>query len=289
MKLEKYSFGIGDRFGREGQAQLQAIIKAKADGVDIVPLTIPTQFHDKVLTDRVMNQIEEQSYGRSVYWINKMEENENAQSSRMEMTQIVTKANGNENVSKLTSYSIDKGDKGLMVYVTPARIKGMKILMLNDGDDIWFYSPRTARIRKIASGQKSQSVNNSDFSYEDMSTKDRREDYNCKLAGEEKRRNAQCYKIEMIPKKQDGSYSKIVGWVDKEKFVMVEAHMFDEDGELWKKLLINDIEKVGKYWTMKSIEMQNIMKGSKTVMKMDKIEYDIKLDPTMFSERYLRK
>ncbi len=221
--------------------------------------------------------------------LDKMEENENAQTSRMEMTQIVTKANGQENLSKLISYAMDKGDKGLMEYVSPARIKGMKILMLNDGDDIWFYSPRTARIRKIASGQKSQSVNNSDFSYEDMSTKDRREDYECKLAGEEKLNDVVCYKVNMKPKKSDGSYSRIVAWVDKAKFVMIEAHMFDEDGELWKKLVLHNVEKIGKYWTMKSIEMKNIMKGSKTVMKMDKVEYDIKMDANMFSERYLRK
>jgi len=38
MKLEKLSFGIGDRFGRQGKAQLQAIIKAKDIGLDIVPV-----------------------------------------------------------------------------------------------------------------------------------------------------------------------------------------------------------------------------------------------------------
>lgn len=38
MQLEKYSFGVGDRFGHQGKAQLQAIIAAKADGVDIVPV-----------------------------------------------------------------------------------------------------------------------------------------------------------------------------------------------------------------------------------------------------------
>ncbi len=38
MKLEKYSFGIGDRFAHQGEAQLKAIIKAKEVGVDIVPV-----------------------------------------------------------------------------------------------------------------------------------------------------------------------------------------------------------------------------------------------------------
>lgn len=36
--LEKYSFGLGDRFGCQGKAQLQAIINAKKDGVNIVPV-----------------------------------------------------------------------------------------------------------------------------------------------------------------------------------------------------------------------------------------------------------
>ena len=38
MKLEKYSFGIGDRFGQQGSAQLAAIIKAKEHGLNITPV-----------------------------------------------------------------------------------------------------------------------------------------------------------------------------------------------------------------------------------------------------------
>ena len=38
MKLEKYSLGIGDRFGQQGIAQLEALIKAKKDGIEFVPV-----------------------------------------------------------------------------------------------------------------------------------------------------------------------------------------------------------------------------------------------------------
>jgi tagaturonate epimerase len=39
MKLEKYSFGIGDRFSHQGEAQLSAIMKAKSElGIDISPV-----------------------------------------------------------------------------------------------------------------------------------------------------------------------------------------------------------------------------------------------------------
>jgi hypothetical protein len=38
MKLEKYSFGIGDRFGQQGKAQLSALIEARSLGHLIVPV-----------------------------------------------------------------------------------------------------------------------------------------------------------------------------------------------------------------------------------------------------------
>jgi outer membrane lipoprotein-sorting protein len=176
-----------------------------------------------------------------------------------------------------------------MEYVSPARIKGMKMLMLNDGDDIWVYFPRTARVRKIASHQKKQSVNNSDFSYEDLSMRDNRKDYHCTLAGEETKDGAACYNIVMKAKDPEKTYQRIVMWVDKESFVSVAAEYFGEDGQLWKQLAVDDVTRIGDYWTAGTIEMKDVQKGSRTVMKMDKIEYDIQLDESMFSERYLKK
>jgi hypothetical protein len=38
MQLGKYSFGVGDRFNHQGQAQLKALIKANKKGVDVTPV-----------------------------------------------------------------------------------------------------------------------------------------------------------------------------------------------------------------------------------------------------------
>lgn len=38
MLLEKYSFGVGDRFGHQGKAQLQGIMQAQSHGIHIVPV-----------------------------------------------------------------------------------------------------------------------------------------------------------------------------------------------------------------------------------------------------------
>lgn len=38
MELSKYSFGVGDRFSHQGEAQLRAIVKANQAGVDVSPV-----------------------------------------------------------------------------------------------------------------------------------------------------------------------------------------------------------------------------------------------------------
>jgi hypothetical protein len=38
MRIEKFSMGIGDRFARQGRAQLQAFVKARQAGIDVVPV-----------------------------------------------------------------------------------------------------------------------------------------------------------------------------------------------------------------------------------------------------------
>ena len=38
MQIEKYSFGTGDRFGKEGLAQLQAIQEINRLGIPVVPV-----------------------------------------------------------------------------------------------------------------------------------------------------------------------------------------------------------------------------------------------------------
>jgi hypothetical protein len=37
-EIEKYTFGVGDRFAQQGKAQLQAIVQAEKLGVKVVPV-----------------------------------------------------------------------------------------------------------------------------------------------------------------------------------------------------------------------------------------------------------
>ncbi|MBN2790543.1 MAG: outer membrane lipoprotein-sorting protein [Candidatus Delongbacteria bacterium] len=221
--------------------------------------------------------------------LDKSEANDNFKTSKSINLEISYKSDGSKTESEMIAYSMNGNEKSLMEYVKPKRIQGMKVLMLNDGDDIWFYSNRTNRVRKIASHQKKQSANGSDFSYEDMSMSDNRKDYDYKLLGEEKVDDKDCYKLEFKAKDNDNTYSKFYIWIDKNNFLAVAGEFYDEDGVLWKRLSIRDIKKEGKYWSAGEVEMKNLLKDSKTIFKTIKIEYDIELDEDMFTERKLKR
>ena len=221
--------------------------------------------------------------------LDSVEHNQNPQTTQMEMVQRVHHSDGSISESKLMTYSIDKGEKGISIYSEPARINGMKILTLNDGDDIWFYSPRTGRTRKIASHQKNQSVNGSDFSYEDLSTKDQRKEYNSTIIGSTEIDGVQCVTLQLTLKEGvDKSYKKIIMNIDTTRWLPLKSEFYDEEG-LWKILTLKDIVKVGLYWTAQTIIMKNVLKDSYTEMIAKNIQFNSEIDPSMFTQRYLSR
>lgn len=221
--------------------------------------------------------------------LDKSEANDDFKTMVSVNTEEVHRADGTVRTSIMKAYAKNGNDKMLMEYIEPKRIQGMKVLMLNDGDDIWFYSNRTNRVRKIASHQKNQSANNSDFSYDDMSMSDNRKDYDYSLIGEEVKDGKECYKIEFKAKESDQSYSRFFMWIDRSNFLATAAEFYDESDNLWKSLTVRDIKKVQGYWTAGEVEMKDILKDSRTVIRTDEIEYDTDLPDGMFSERGLSR
>jgi outer membrane lipoprotein-sorting protein len=217
--------------------------------------------------------------------LDKSEENDNFKTMTSVNTEEVYTPGGELRTSVMKVYAKNGNEKMLMEYIEPKRIQGMKVLMLNSGDDIWFYSNRTNRVRKIASHQKNQSANNSDFSYDDLSLSDNRKDYHYSLAGEEVKNGQKCYKIEFKAKNKNQSYEKFYLWIDSSNFLAVHAEFYDRSGALWKQLEARDIKKVQGYWTSGEVEMKNVQKDSRTVIRTKEIKFDTELSDDMFTER----
>lgn len=217
--------------------------------------------------------------------------NQDTVQAKVKMT-IVT-SSGNERVFIYDSYSKNKGEKNLLRYIEPKRAKGQAILMLNYADDIWMYFPRTKRIRKLASHSKSQKMEGSDFSYEDTGASDTFiTDFSSKKLGSEKKEGYDCYKIEMIRKEgSEAGYSRLIMWIIKDNLFPVVIDYYDNDNpELRLKTLIQyDIREVEGIPTAMKIVMYNKQESSQTNIEIIEIQYNVKLDDSLFTERNLKR
>ena len=149
--------------------------------------------------------------------IKKVNELFNPQTSWGKSKMTIMTTSGSKRTFVLESWSKDKGEKTLVRYLEPARVKGQATLMLNHADDIWMYFPRTQRVRKLATHAKKQKMQGSDFSYEDMGSGDAFiNDFSPKRLEDEKMAGHDCYKLELTRKTgRDISYSRLIMWVIK--------------------------------------------------------------------------
>lgn len=201
---------------------------------------------------------------------------------------IVT-TSGKEREFTYESFSADKGEKNVIKYTAPVRVKGQATLMLNNADDIWAYYPRTDRIRKLATHAKKQKMQGSDFTYEDMGSGNSFvTDFDTERLDDEKTEGYSCYKIVLRQNKEGSSnYAKIVMRVIKDNFVPVVIDYYDEDDpEICKKRLTqSDIKNIGSIPTPMKMVMHNNLDDTDTKLEIIKCKYNIHIDKSRFTQR----
>ena len=210
------------------------------------------------------------------------------ESTKMDLMQVVINPSGEKRSFRMMSWSQNGNEKGLTEYVYPSQVTGMKILTLNEGDDIWTYFPRTNRTRKIASSARNRRVQGSDFTYDDMASGKMAKQWKGKVAGSEKIKGKDCYRLEVKPTASGPkSYSKAVVWVGKSEYTVARVEYYDLDGDRSKRLNISDYRKISGVLVPMKYTMTNLLDGGKTVMKAENVKVNVKLEKGLFSEANL--
>lgn len=209
----------------------------------------------------------------------------------MELT--ITTSTGQKRTFLYESFSKNKGEKNLLRYLEPSRVKGQAILMMNNADDIWVYFPRTKRVRKLATHAKKQKMEGSDFSYEDFGSGDSFiEDFIQKRLNDVKIEGDECYQVELTAKAGiESSYSRMLIAVRKSDFSMLKIDYYDEKdpGLQIKQLIIQEIKVIQGIPTATMMVMKSLDDNTETVMVIKSVDYNVDLPDDMFTERGLRK
>ena len=213
--------------------------------------------------------------------------NQESAYAKMKLTIITT--SGNKREFEYESYSADKNEKNVIIYTSPARVKGQAMLLLNNADDIWSYYPRTDRVRKLATHAKKQKMQGSDFTYEDMGSGDIFvTDFTAKRLDDEKMEGYDCYKVGLKKNESNNSnYARLIMWVIKENFVPIVIDYYDEDEPTVcsKRLMQKDIKDIEGIPTPMNLTMHNNLDDSDTKLEILECKYNIEIDKSRFTER----
>lgn len=214
--------------------------------------------------------------------------------SEMELTLI--KKNGDKRERKVVSWSIDEGKdkKTLMFFTYPGDVNGTGFLTwdyddMSKDDDKWLYLPAMKKTRRISgSSSKTDYFMGTDFTYNDMGSRNIDEDTHT-LLREEDRDGQKCWVIESIPVDKREIYSRKVTWIRQDCCVPVYVEFYDKLDKLHRYLTISEISQVQGYWTKQHMEMKNVQTGHSTIIVLNNPQYDLKVDKSMFTVAKLEK
>ncbi|HSV32398.1 MAG TPA: outer membrane lipoprotein-sorting protein [Atribacteraceae bacterium] len=212
------------------------------------------------------------------------------ETSRSTGSLIVVDARGNEEKREMIMFSQEEGDdttSSIFRFLSPASVRDITLLSLNDGDQIYLFMPAFRRVRRIAGAGRQETFAGTDFTYEDVGGMAfQREDFNYTLIGEDE----QNYYLALIPLDEESEYSKQVMTVDREKFYLRKMEFYDLEGALWRVLEIHEIE-VRDDGTnrFKKLSLTDVKENTKTLMNMGEVEENITLPAGFFSVRTIQR
>ncbi len=222
--------------------------------------------------------------------LKKTDDVEGFKSNFSEAQQIITTSSGQKRTLVMRGWSINNGEKQLSEYLSPADIKGQKILMTGDGDNIWMFNPETRRTRKLGSHMRKKKVMGSDFTYEDHAGGKLIEKYTGNVLREEEEGGARCHVVELKPTPKGPSYDKIIAWIGKEDFVSRRVDFYqDEAEEPFKRLILEDIRKVGKKIAAHKMTMTNLEDMTETINIITRIQFGADIPDSIFESRNLER
>lgn len=196
----------------------------------------------------------------------------------------------NRTITKqFTSYS-NGNTKSFIQFLSPPRDKDTKILKIDKVVKIYY--PSAERIMRLSGHMLRQSMMGSDFSYEDMTERATklREEYSAEVKGEETLMDRPCYLLVLTSKIPKQTYFIRKVWVDKERFIGLKEELYAKSGKLLKIMSVEKVEIYkDRFYPTQILLEDKLRKNSQTRMTLTKIQFDIDIPETTFSERRLMK
>ena len=180
--------------------------------------------------------------------------------------------------------------KAVLRFVAPPEVKGVALLIVNHPDrasDQWMWTPALQRERRIALQDRSTRFFGTDFSFEDLEERDVNQ-YRYRLIAEEAIDGAPCWRIESTPsEKKISQYVKSEVWIRKDTYALAQVESYIKTGVVRRLKYSNFVQQQG-IWTGRRLEMTDLRRNSRTILTLEKLEYNVPLKDEDFTLQSLR-
>jgi outer membrane lipoprotein-sorting protein len=207
--------------------------------------------------------------------------------SRIFHSQMIV--HGNRTTRMITSKSYSRGNTDAFTeYLSPPREKGNKMLKL--GNQLWIFSKTADRVIKISGHMLRQSVVGSDLSYEDMmEVRKLNEIYSAKVVAQETIGARKTWVLDLQAKVENVAYEHCKVWIDQDRFVPLREELYAKSGQLLKKTIFSQMEKIQGRWFPMQVNFKDMLKkGTGTDFVITQIEFNSDIPKHIFSKASLR-
>lgn len=186
------------------------------------------------------------------------------------------------------SMTMDFWEKGkdLSFVKVSAPPKEAGTVSLKVDQNMWNYIPSVEKVIKVPPSMMMQSWMGSDFSNDDLVRESSiSRDYNASISGKKTTPDGDVYILDLIPKPEAAVvWGKITAYVRAADHIPVKYEYYDERGKLIRVMDLSDVKRMGgrnipTVWTM----VPKTKEGRKTVVILDKIEFNVPISDDVFS------
>ena len=192
-----------------------------------------------------------------------------------------------------------KDTKSITITIEPAAERGVGMLSFaydetGRDNETWLYLSALGRVKRLASGDSDEdtepaSLFGSEFTTEDTET-GKLEEYAINILEETTASGREVWKIEMIPNEERARktrYSRVVHYIDKERYVGLRSEMYDQYGKEVKRLMASRVELVNDIWMARSLTMMNLVTNRLSNMAFVEIYTDLDIQDEFLTQRTL--
>ena len=175
--------------------------------------------------------------------------------------------------------------KAILRFTAPADVKGVGLLIVNHtnkASDQWMWRPSIGRDQRIALQDRSTRFFGTDFSFEDLEERDV-DQFDFKIVGDE----GSAWKIEARPRKSS-QYVYSYEWVKKDNYTVIKIEAYNKKG-LVRVIDYRDFEQVKGIWTARTTEVLDVTRKSRTILKYDKVDFNLPMKDDDFTLQALRR